>query len=117
MYVVVEDETRNPAKAQGFMDHPSPAETSHAIEFTAVNEGEWANGLVATLGPGDSEGVYTIQIGRRDEKDKLTAMETFSNVSLDSADPQYIASVVNGFSNLVEVALVEVETVPLPQPK
>jgi phage tail sheath protein FI len=110
-------ETKDAMKARGFMDHPSPAETAHAIQFTAVNEGEWANDLVATLVPGDAEGLYTLKIGREDEKNRLSPIETFSNVSLDSADPQYIANVVNGFSNLVEVALVEVGAVPLPQPQ
>jgi len=110
-------ETKDALKAQGFMDHPSPAETAHAIQFTAVNEGEWANGLVATLVPGASDGTYTLQIGREDEKDKLSPIETFSNVSLNAQDPQYIENVVNGFSNLVEVALVAVGAVPLPQPE
>jgi len=110
-------ESKDAAKAQGFMDHPSPGETTHAIQFTAVNEGEWANGLVATLVPGDSEGLYTLDIGREDEKDKLTTMETFSNVRLDAQDPQFIGNVVNGFSNLVEVALVLVGVVPHPQPE
>lgn len=117
MFDDVDDKSRNAAKAKGFMDHPSPAETAHAIQFTAVNEGKWADGLVAMLVPGDAEGLYTLQIGREDEKGKLTPMETFSNVSLNSADPQYIDNVVNGFSNLVEVALVDVNTVPLPQPR
>src|SRR5258705_3640221 len=109
--------SKKAVKAQGFMDHPSPAETTHAIQFTAVNQGEWGKWLVATFVSGDSDGLYTLEIGREDEHDKLTPIETFSNVSLDTQDPQFIGNVVNGFSNLVEVALVLVGDVPVPQPE
>ncbi len=110
-------EKKDAVKARGFMDHPSPANTTQAIKFTAINEGQWANGLVATLtalevAAGDPA-VYRLDIGRKNDKEDLDVRETFNNVSLDAKDPQFISDVVNGFSDLVEVELVLLTQVPL----
>src|SRR5438045_1676761 len=63
-------EPKDAAKAQGFMDYPLPANTSKALKFTAVNEGEWANDLVTTLLAGDAPGVSKLEIGRDNAQDK-----------------------------------------------
>jgi hypothetical protein len=107
-------ETKDAVKAMGYMDHPSTENISQALKFTAVNEGKWANGLVATIETVDvAEGdppLYDVAIGRYSKKPKpeFEAIETFSNVSLDSSDPQFISSAVDGVSALVEVSLVSV---------
>ena len=111
---------RDAVKATGYMDHPSPLNTTQAIKFTAVNEGKWANGLVATLvqpkGAAPNTPLtppYTLAIGTKNTKGELETRETFPGVSVDENDPQFIGSVVNGFSELVEVALVPLQQVPL----
>jgi hypothetical protein len=112
-------ETKDAVKARGFMDHPSAANTQKALKFTAVNEGVWANGLVATfVRDKDAEPnaplvpPYTLVIGDKNDDGDVEPIETFSNVSLESDDPQYIENVVNGFSELVEAQLVAVGDVP-----
>jgi uncharacterized protein len=102
-------ETKDALKAVGYMADASPEGTTDVLRFTAVNEGTWANGLVAKLRvvpvpPGDPP-LYDLLVGRKDEDGKLEPVETFPNVSLDGADPQFVTNVVNGFSDLVDVAL------------
>lgn len=106
-------------KAVGFTDHPSADNTTHAFKFTAVNEGAWANGLVAKFTAlevgAEQPPVYKLEIGRKDEKGNLVPFEVFGSVSLDEDDPQYIENVVNGFSQLVEVKMVPLSEVEVTQ--
>jgi phage tail sheath protein FI len=74
-----------------------------------VNEGSWADGLVVRMTvSGIASDLYDVAIGRKNDDGELEAQETFSNVSIDSANPQYIESVINGVSELVSVAMVAV---------
>ena len=113
-----EDDDKDAKRAVGYMDHPSPENTTQALEFTAVNEGDWANGIVASLSAVEvAEGaapVYDVSVGRYDSKGGFEADEKFSNVSLNTADPQFIGNVINGVSALVEFDLVEMEPAGLP---
>src|SRR6266571_4430523 len=112
-------EPMDAVKAVGYMDHPDPAEINHALKFTAVNEGTWANGVVATFTPPKGAAPdapltppYTLVIGRKNQKNEVVPRETFSGLSLDENDAQFIGNVVNGFSELVEVELIPVGEVP-----
>lgn len=95
------------AKARGAIDHPSASNTTDGLLFTAVNEGTWANGLAVEISskevpPGDPQ-LYTVQIGRKNNESppEFFVEETFTNISLDSTSPKYIANVINGVSELV----------------
>jgi phage tail sheath protein FI len=97
---------QNAASARGYMEHPAAANTTHGLEFTALNEGVWADGIVARLTPKASDPLlYTVEIGRLDDADKLVVDEIYANVSLDSTSPRFISAVINGVSNLVTVSL------------
>lgn len=97
-------------KAEGFMDHPIPDNTTQTLKFSAINEGAWANNMVVQLNPMATDtSLYTLKIGRRDKKGAFAAQETFSNLSLVTDDPLYIENVVNGASELLDVDLVDRE--------
>jgi phage tail sheath protein FI len=95
-------------KAVGYLDDPS-ATGDHGLQFTAVNEGTWANGLVVQMAVSPISSVlYDVQIGRKNEDGELDTQESFSNVSIDSTHPLFIKGVINGVSELVTVDLVTV---------
>ena len=95
-------------KAVAYLDDPS-ATGDHGLQFTAVNEGTWANGLVVRMAVSPiSPVLYDVQIGRINDDDELDAQESYSNVSIDPTDPLFIKNVINGVSELVTVELVGV---------
>ena len=100
--------TFDAVKAIAYLDNP--AETGdHGLQFAAVNEGSWANGLVVRMAVNKvSSDLYDVQIGRKNDDGELDAQESFSNVSMDSSNPLFIKSVINGVSELVTVDLVPV---------
>ena len=100
--------TFDAVKAIAYLDNP--AETGdHGLQFTAVNEGSWANGLVVRMAVNKvSSDLYDVQIGRKNDDGELDAQESFSNVSMDASNPLFIKSVINGVSELVTVDLVPV---------
>ncbi len=94
------------AVARGYMEHPAAANTTDGLEFSAVNAGVWANGIVARLTPKESNPLlYTVEIGRLDDDDKLVVDEIYSDVSLDSGSPRFIEAVINDASDMVTVAV------------
>jgi len=93
-------------KAVGYVDHPTGSSTE-AILFTAVNEGEWANGLVVKLSTSEIDSnLHNVEIGRYNDKGKFSPIENFADVSLDDSDPVFIKDVIDGVSELVTVDLV-----------
>ena len=95
-------------KADGYIDHPNPTDPDPtkpiAFKFSAINKGEWGNGLVVVLSPTEVDpNLYTVEIGRKDDEGAFSALETFNNVSMVDTDPQYIEGVLNGASELVDV--------------
>ncbi len=95
-------------KAVAYLDDPS-ATGDHGLQFTAVNEGTWANGLVVRMAESSiSSDLYDVEIGRINEDGELEAQENFSNVSIDPTHPLFIKSVINDVSELVTVDLVAV---------
>lgn len=102
-----------PKKAVAFLDNPKDSGTGNAIEFSAVNEGEWANGTVVKMSVSAIDAAtYDVQIGREteDERGNITFNidESFSSVSLDSNEPQFISNVIDEVSDLVTVKLVTI---------
>ncbi len=95
-------------KAKAYLDDPEQL-GDHGLEFAALNEGAWANDIVVHMSVNAIDAHrYDIQIGRKNDDGELEAQELFSNVSMDSNNPLYIKSVVNGHSDLVSVDLVAV---------
>jgi phage tail sheath protein FI len=96
-------------EAVGYMT--SPEDSAKDLEFTAVNEGSWADGLIArlTVKPSDSS-LYTLEIGRLDSRGELGVLEKFPDVSLDSTSVRYIKSAVDDISAYVTVDIVDAPT-------
>ena len=96
------------AKAVGYLDDPS-ATGDHGLQFTAVNEGTWANGLVVRMAVSPiSPVLYDVQIGRINDDNELDVQESYGNVSVDPTHALFIKNVINGVSELVTVELVTV---------
>jgi len=94
--------------AVAYLDNPALT-GDNGLQFTAVNEGSWANDLIVSMGVNSvSSDLYDIQIGRKNDDGELDVIESYSNVSLDSANAQFIAGVINGKSDLVTIALVAI---------
>lgn len=109
--------TANPsrplAKAKGGVTPPASLDL---LDFTAIDEGAWANDLVVQVSlanrakPSDSQ-PYKVEVGRWDdlgkpqEKRKLLVVETFSGVTLVKTDPRFVESAINGVSQNVTVEL------------
>ncbi|MCP4256643.1 MAG: phage tail sheath family protein [Planctomycetes bacterium] len=95
-------------KAVGYLDDPSVT-GDHGLEFTATNEGTWANGLVVRMSVSPiSSDLYDVQIGRKNDDGELDVLESFSNVSIDPTNPLFIKSVINDVSEFVTVDRVAV---------
>lgn len=84
----------------------SPVEPTDVLEFEAVNAGTWANGLVArVVAKAADPSLYTVTIGRLDDRGELVVLETFDNVSLDPGSPRFVEAVVNGVSENLNVTV------------
>ncbi|MCX6626699.1 MAG: phage tail sheath subtilisin-like domain-containing protein [Candidatus Solibacter sp.] len=96
------DSTAKPlAKAAGWQ--AMPGDSTKALLFTALNEGEWADGLVIRIEEKTTAGMYVVDVGRLNSKGVLVVQERYNDVSFATASARYITSVINGFSELVEV--------------
>ena len=95
-------------KAVAYLDDPSKS-GDHGLQFSAVDEGTWANGLVVRMSVSAiSSDLYDVEIGRKNDDGELEAQERFSNVSMDPTNPLFIKNVINDVSELVAV-----DTVPV----
>lgn len=99
-------------KAEAYVDNPETTGkgTGTVLKFTAVNEGEWANGLVVKLeGSLIDSSLYDVEVGRYADGDpeKFSSIESFAGVSLDLNEPLFIKNVIDGVSELVTVDLVD----------
>lgn len=100
-------------KAVAYLDDPSVT-GDHGLQFSAVNEGTWANGLVVRMAESQISSIlYDVEIGRKNEDGELETQESFSNVSIDPAHPLYIEHVINGVSELVTVTRTAVAGKPI----
>jgi uncharacterized protein len=90
--------------ARGYIRRPNPPGSTDALEFTAINQGQWANGLIVRVTPKPGNpALFTVSIGRLDDRGNLRPEETYSDVSMDSASPRFIEAVLNGVSPNVSV--------------
>lgn len=98
-------------KAVGYLDDPSQT-GDHGLQFIAVNEGSWANGLVVKMTESEISEVgaelYDVSIGRKNDDGELDTQERYNNISMDSSNAQFIKNVINGVSELLTVDLVPV---------
>lgn len=94
-------------KALAYIDNPTdPA--NKALRFSAANEGVWANGLIVKLTVNSVDtSLYDVEVGRNDDKDEFSTIESYSGVSLSDSDALYIENVINDVSDLVTVELVD----------
>lgn len=100
-------------KAVGYLDIPSKT-VDHGLQFSAVNEGAWANGLVVRMARNTIRtNLYGVEIGRKNDAGELEAQERYRNVSMDPKDPLFIKNVINDVSELVTVDMVPVAGKPI----
>lgn len=92
--------------AQGFLQ--KPGDNANLIRFRAVNEGEWANGLVVRFAP-KTGGGFNVEVGRLSGSD-FKATESFSGVSVTPGDPNYVEGRINGQSELITATVQEVNS-------
>jgi uncharacterized protein len=79
-----------------------PGDSTKAVQFTAINEGAWVNGMVAQIAE-DATGTYRVEIGRISTEHVFAVQEQFDDVSFAPESPRYAESVINGVSELVSV--------------
>jgi len=90
--------------ARGYIRRPNPPGSTDALEFTATSQGQWANGLIVRVTPKPGNpALFTVAVGRLDDRGNLRPEETYGDVSMDSASPRFIESVLNGVSPNVSV--------------
>jgi hypothetical protein len=94
------------AKATAAIAHPDPAQAANnALYLEASSEGEWANGMSATLAPVDDDEEpdftlgFTLVIGTG-SGDDFEAIESFSPVALDPNASNYVKSALESGSLL-----------------
>jgi phage tail sheath protein FI len=92
--------------ARAYIRKPAPPGNTDALEFTATSEGQWANGLIVrvTPKPGSAD-LFTVDVGRLDDRGNLRSAETYRDVSMDAASPRFVEAVLNGVSPNVGVAV------------
>lgn len=92
--------------SEGFIEHPGDA--AQLIKFTAVNPGQWADGLkVEMTAKASDPNLFTVVMGR-DEDGEFKAFESFADVSLNDADPGFIENKINDGSTLVRADVQDV---------
>ncbi|MBN4077097.1 hypothetical protein JYT48_02375, partial [Mariprofundus ferrooxydans] len=102
------------AKAVAYLDNPEitgagTVDDMNGIEFTALNEGLWANGMVVRMSVSSIDNnLYDVKIGWQNDDGEFSAAESFMNVSMDSDSSQFIEGVINDASELLTVQLVDV---------
>jgi Bacteriophage tail sheath protein len=97
----------NPLRsARAYIQKPAPPGNTDALEFTATSEGQWANGLIVRVTPKPGNpNLFTVAVGRLDDRGNLRPAETYGDVSMDAASPRFIESVLNGVSPNVGVSV------------
>lgn len=99
-------------KSAGSYDNAG--DSSAMITFTAANEGAWGDQLIVRMTPkaGTTSAAgaeFTVDVGKgtisSGEITEFSVLESFTDVSLDSAEPAYIENKINDSSELVEVSV------------
>ncbi|MGD2113977.1 MAG: phage tail sheath family protein, partial [Acidobacteriota bacterium] len=98
------DATTPLAAAMGYLG--VPGSTTDVLEVSALNQGTWGDGLIvkATQKEADPT-LYTVEVGREDDRGELAVLETFQDASFDDASPRFIEGVLNGVSENVRVEI------------
>jgi len=115
-YIVrlAQDDVGNPlAAAVGYLG--VPGNTNDVVEVSAVNEGSWGNGLIVKTTPKESDPtLYTVEVGREDDRGDFSVLESFGDVSFDDQSARFIEGVINGVSENVKVAIEDRGDVTIP---
>lgn len=92
-----------------------PGNTDDVLEVSAINEGTWGNGLIVKATPKESDPtLYTVEVGREDDRGELSVLESFGDVSFDDQSPRFIEGVINGVSENVKVSVEDRGDVTIP---
>jgi uncharacterized protein len=92
--------------------------TTEALEFTAVNEGEWGNSLrvridLATSDPTTLFNLTASEVVIRENRAIVVASEEFRELSMDSTSDRFVETIVNSESSLIRITA---NGSPLPAP-
>ncbi|HDR46982.1 MAG TPA: phage tail sheath family protein, partial [Geoalkalibacter subterraneus] len=93
--------------ATGFL--VNPADAAQILRFTAVNPGEWGNGLrIRFEAKTDFPGYYHVRVGVMDGTE-FKEQERFTDLTLADADAvDYIESKINDFSTMIHVEVQDI---------
>jgi phage tail sheath protein FI len=108
--------TNSPTKASVRAERMTS--TSEALEFTAINEGEWGNTLRARvdLATSDPTTLFNLTVSEvviRESRAIVVASEEFRELSMDSTSDRFAETIVNSESALIRL---ETDGAPLPAP-
>ncbi len=92
--------------------------TTEALEFTAINEGEWGNSLRARvdLATSDPTTLFNLTVSEvviRESRAIVVASEEFRELSMDSTSDRFVETIVNSESALIRL---DANGSPLPAP-
>ncbi len=94
--------------AEGALSDPAQLGVK-GLYFTALSPGAWGNKLVARIAPVDSSDLdlgYSLDLGyntvEADGSIEFSAVESFSGLSMDQADGNYLPTIVKAQSSLVD---------------
>ena len=92
-----------------------PGDTDNVLVVSAVDEGAWGNGLIVQATPKESDPtLYTVEVGREDDRGDFSVLESFGDVSFDEESPRFIEGVINGVSVNVKVEVEDRDDVTIP---
>lgn len=81
--------------------------TGKDIVVSAINDGDWADGLIVKISKKENFDLLTLEIGSDNKQGNFVPEEIFENLEPDSTSSQFIESVINGYSNLITVEVVD----------
>ena len=75
------------------------------LNIAALSEGSWANGTVFELVEESPPGskIFTANVKTLNGKSELEVIESYPNVSLDSASTNFVVNLVNGKSSVIQI--------------
>lgn len=108
----------SPSPATVTLQGGSPLQNTLVVD--AANEGEWGRNLrvaaVAHPTDGSKFNLVVREVVSRNGRDQIVAEESFLNLTMTTASPRYVESVVNASSNLIRVTDQSLGEIPATTP-
>jgi phage tail sheath protein FI len=81
----------------------SPVSAGSTLSLFAGNPGQWANNLyvTVTLQPPPNNSRFSLLVQQMNASGALQTLESFTNLSVSTTDPQYVVTVIDNDSNYI----------------